>query len=130
MTSPPSSKRPSILSALAAKFARSKAAARVYVCGGPDCCSPARAEEAIREFRAAIAREGLAEGPGRAECVKTGCLGVCGAGPLAAVHPGGTWYGELDREKIVRIAREHLKEGRPAEDLAFTPPPEALPPET
>lgn len=118
-------KRRSILSALAAKFARGGATRRIHVCVGPDCCRKEDALAAIARIEATLASspEGAA-----VKCTKSGCLGVCGSGPIAFVQPEGTWYRELTPGAAERVAREHLLGGRVAEPLAFDPPPDAKPP--
>lgn len=51
---------------------------------------------------------------------KVDCLRICEQGCIAVVYPEGTWYANLDREKLDRVIDEHLVGGRPVEDLIFT----------
>lgn len=51
---------------------------------------------------------------------KVDCLRICEQGCVAVVYPEGTWYANLDREKLDRVIDEHLVGGRPVEDLIFT----------
>jgi len=46
----------------------------------------------------------------------TGCLSRCDNGPLMIVYPAGSWYGEVNEEKIDTIL-DALKEGKEATDL-------------
>jgi len=45
-----------------------------------------------------------------------GCLKVCEKGPAMVVYPAGTWYGELDEEKLDEIL-DAIEDGQPAESL-------------
>ncbi len=51
---------------------------------------------------------------------KVDCLRICEQGAIAVVYPEGTWYARLDLERLDRIIDEHLVEGRPVGDLAFS----------
>ena len=46
----------------------------------------------------------------------TGCLKVCGKGPVMVVYPQAWWYGELDEEKVDRIL-DAMEKGEAAEEL-------------
>jgi len=71
----------------------------------------------IRErLQALIDRD---DAPGRIEIVGSGCFGLCEAGPVVIVHPGGTFYSHLEVEDIDRIYKEHLVGGEPVLDLIY-----------
>lgn len=125
---PPESKRRSLFAALSAKFTRSAASRQIFLCGGPDCCRAEVAAEAMKLLRARIDAEGLSDGEGRVACTKTGCLGVCGEGPIAVVYPGETWYSGAQGENLERIVTGHLRDGEVVRELTFEPPPDARPP--
>jgi (2Fe-2S) ferredoxin len=42
-----------------------------------------------------------------------GCQNHCDSGPTMVVYPGPVFYQEVDRERILRIATEHLAADRP-----------------
>ena len=47
------------------------------------------------------------------------CFGICSAGPIAAVHPDGVFYGGCDPKGIDRIVDEHLGKGEVVDDLVL-----------
>jgi (2Fe-2S) ferredoxin len=49
----------------------------------------------------------------------TGCMNRCEKGPLMVVYPQGSWYGEVNEEKIDTIL-EALAEGRDADGLLLS----------
>lgn len=82
---------------------------RVLCCAAAGCVTSGG--NATREaFKRAIAQKGLA-----AEVVGTGCLGLCGKGPLVKIAPDETLYAAVDASAAERIVDEHLARGRPLE---------------
>lgn len=49
----------------------------------------------------------------------TGCLKVCDRGPAMVVYPAGSWFGELDEEKIDTIL-DALEEGASTEEMELS----------
>lgn len=49
----------------------------------------------------------------------SGCLGMCGKGPIMVVNPGYTIYGGLEDADIAEIVQEHLLNDRPVARLAI-----------
>ncbi|HZT80615.1 MAG TPA: hypothetical protein VFA26_10345 [Gemmataceae bacterium] len=91
----------------------------VFLCTGPTCCTPevglAAWEELKRQHKAA----GLGAGEGACYRTKVGCLRICCHGPTLVVYPEGTWYSGMTADRIGRLVREHLVEGRPVEEWVF-----------
>ncbi|OIO72493.1 MAG: ferredoxin [Zetaproteobacteria bacterium CG_4_9_14_3_um_filter_49_83] len=51
----------------------------------------------------------------------TGCLGPCMKGPTVLVYPDGVMYAQLKPEDVPGIIEQHLKGGKPVEDLMISP---------
>jgi bidirectional [NiFe] hydrogenase diaphorase subunit len=69
--------------------ARARTPACINVCGAAGCQSPE-----TQALNKALLEAAAAQGYSRESCMirKVGCLGLCGAGPLIAVEPGGFLY--------------------------------------
>ena len=65
--------------------------AHVLVCGGTGCSSSGSAE-LIKRFEEQIAKNGLDK---EVKVVRTGCFGLCEAGPVVIVYPEGTFYSRI-----------------------------------
>jgi len=110
-----------------AKKAREKALERgignyerhIFLCIGPDCCSPEEGERAWSQLKKAAARLNGSTDRGRIYRTKVGCLRICEYGPTAVIYPEGTWYGGLTPENLERVIEDDLANGRPVEDLVI-----------
>ncbi len=51
-------------------------------------------------------------GFGKARLNKSGCMGLCGKGPVMVVYPEGVWYSYATEEDVEEIIQEHLINGR------------------
>jgi len=96
--------------------AESARTACINVCAAASC-------QALQseELRKALAQAAAAQGYGPEACTvrQVGCLGLCGAGPLVSVDPGGILYQRVqpsDAEEIVAAL-----EGARVERLALDP---------
>lgn len=87
----------------------------VVICMGTGCTS-SRSPMIRERLQALIDRDDASE---RIEIVGSGCFGLCEAGPVVIVHPGGTFYSHLEVEDIDRIYKEHLVGGEPVLDLIY-----------
>jgi NADP-reducing hydrogenase subunit HndC len=58
------------------------------------------------------------------QVVPTGCLGLCAQGPLMLVQPDGILFVKVKPENVPTIVEEHLKNGKPVEDLMYKPSPD------
>ena len=82
------------------------------------CASAKQMKRALEQLEARLA-DGKLDREGGVLVSRSRCFGICSAGPIAAVHPDGVWYGACDRKAIDRIVDEHLKQGRIVSDLVL-----------
>ena len=90
--------------------------AHVLCCGGTGCTSSGSAQ-IIERFEEKIKEVGLEH---EVKVVRTGCFGLCEAGPVVIVYPEGTFYSRLKVEDVDEIVEEHLLKGRQVEHLIYT----------
>ena len=89
--------------------------AHVLVCGGTGCSSSGSAT-LIERFNQQIAEKGLDK---EVKVIRTGCFGLCEAGPVVIVYPDGTFYSHVKPEDVDEIVGEHLLKGRKVEHLVY-----------
>ena len=80
----------------------------ILVCGGTGCHSNNSAA-IYDEFVRVLAERGLEN---EVKVVKTGCFGLCAAGPVTIVYPEGTFYSHVKLEDVSEIVGEHIEKGR------------------
>lgn len=87
----------------------------ILVCGGTGCTSSGsstlmeRFEQQLKEHK--LDRE--------VSLVKTGCFGLCEAGPVVIVYPEGTFYSRVRPEDVDEIVSEHMLKGRIVRHLVY-----------
>ena len=91
----------------------------VFLCTGPNCCSPETGQDAWDMLKKAIKDHNLNAGHRACYRSKVDCLRICCHGPTMVVYPEGTWYHGMTAEKMPRFVQEHLIEGRPIEEWIF-----------
>ncbi len=89
--------------------------AHVLVCGGTGCTSSGSGE-LIKRFEEQIALNGLDR---EVKVVRTGCFGLCEAGPVVIVYPEGTFYSRVGKDDVDVIVAEHLLKGRIVHHLVY-----------
>ena len=89
--------------------------AHVLVCGGTGCTSSGSGE-LIARFEEQIAKNGLDK---EVKVIRTGCFGLCEAGPVVIVYPEGTFYSRIRVEDVDEIVAEHLLKGRVVQHLIY-----------
>src|SRR5437762_1189296 len=87
----------------------------VFLCTGPDCCTPEIGLAAWEALKKSLKEEGLGGGPNACYRTKVGCLRICCHGPTVVVYPEGTWYHGMTAERVPQFVQQHLVEGRPVE---------------
>ena len=90
--------------------------AHVLVCGGTGCSSSGSAK-LIERFDEKIKENGLDK---EVKVIRTGCFGLCEAGPVVIIYPEGTFYSRVKVEDVDEIVSEHLLKGRPVQHLVYT----------
>ena len=89
--------------------------AHVLVCGGTGCSSSG-SEEIIRRLEEQLVAQQLEK---EVKVVRTGCFGLCEAGPIVIVYPEGTFYSRVKAVDVDEIVSEHLVKGRPVQRLIY-----------
>ncbi|MCT4620830.1 MAG: NADH-quinone oxidoreductase subunit NuoF [Marinisporobacter sp.] len=87
----------------------------VLICGGTGCTSSG-SQTLIEAFDEHLEKNNLTN---EVKLVKTGCFGLCEAGPIVIVYPEGAFYSHVKVEDVKRITEEHLLKGRIVKDLLF-----------
>lgn len=91
----------------------SHARRHLFFCVGPDCC---RKDDGADLWDYAKKRTKELDVP--VMRTKAACFRICTQGPWLVVYPEGTWYPKVTPERLDRILREHVVEGRPVEEWA------------
>ncbi len=89
--------------------------AHVLVCGGTGCTSSGSAQ-LIERFEQQLAEKGLDK---EVKVIRTGCFGLCEAGPVVIVYPEGTFYSRVKVDDVDEIVSEHLLKGRKVQHLVY-----------
>ncbi len=80
----------------------------VLICGGTGCTSSGSEKimqhltQKLKDFQ--LEKEIMP--------IRTGCFGLCEAGPVVIVYPEGTFYSRVTEEDVDEIVAEHLLKGR------------------
>ena len=115
------------LRAVAAKLGVGAYRRHVFLCTGPNCCTPEVGLAAWEALKQQLKEHDLGSGPQACNRTKVGCLRICCHGPTMLVYPEGTWYHGMTAERIPRFVQEHLVEGRPIREWVFADNPLAEP---
>lgn len=89
--------------------------AHVLVCGGTGCTS-SHSQQIIEQFEQEIQANQLQK---EVKVVRTGCFGLCEAGPIVIVYPEGTFYSRVTPGDVQEIVAEHLLKGRQVQRLVY-----------
>jgi bidirectional [NiFe] hydrogenase diaphorase subunit len=81
---------------------------RILFCSSAGCVSSG-CDAVKAEMKKAIEELGLTK---KCELIGTGCLGLCGEGPLVFVHSDPTLYQHVDAKVARRIIEEHIGQGK------------------
>jgi (2Fe-2S) ferredoxin len=114
------------LRTIAAKLGVGAHQRHVFLCTGPNCCTPEVGLAAWDVLKQQLKEKQLGSGPNACNRTKVGCLRICTEGPTMLVYPEGTWYHGMTADRVPQFVQQHLVEGRPVEEWIFTRGP--LPP--
>ncbi len=87
----------------------------VLVCGGTGCTS-SDSPKIIDKFNEEVSKAGLDK---EVKVVRTGCFGLCEAGPVVIVYPEGSFYSHVKVSDVPEIVSEHLLKGRIVQRLLY-----------
>ena len=88
-----------------------KAQRHLFLCIGPECCSPAEGERLWEHVKERV----RAGGP-EVMRTKAACFRICTGGPWLAVYPDGVWYGRMSLERFERVWSEHIASDQPVQE--------------
>ncbi|WP_066505155.1 NADH-quinone oxidoreductase subunit NuoF [Abyssisolibacter fermentans] len=89
--------------------------AHVLICGGTGCTS-SKSDQIEEKMKQKIEEAGLDK---EVMVVRTGCFGLCEAGPIVVVYPEGAFYSHVGLEDVDEIVQEHLLKGRIVKHLLY-----------
>jgi (2Fe-2S) ferredoxin len=94
----------------------------VFLCLGPDCCTPEVGQAAWDTLKRELKDRGLSLSKGPHACYRTKaqCLRICTGGPIMVVYPEGTWYSGMTSERIPLFITQHLEQDKPIKEWIFT----------
>jgi bidirectional [NiFe] hydrogenase diaphorase subunit len=81
---------------------------RILYCSSAGCVSSG-CDAVKNELKKAIGELDLTK---KCEIIGTGCLGLCGEGPLVFVYPDLTLYQHVDTAAVRKIVEEHIGQGK------------------
>ncbi len=87
----------------------------VLVCGGTGCTSSG-CQKIIAKLDEQLEKHQLEK---EVKVIKTGCFGLCEAGPIIVTYPEGAFYSRVEEKDVERITEEHLLKGRIVTDLLY-----------
>lgn len=87
----------------------------VLICGGTGCHSSG-SDAVMARFEEQLKAQSLEK---EIKLVRTGCFGLCEAGPVVIVYPEGTFYSRVKADDVDEIVSEHLLKGRQVQHLVY-----------
>ncbi|MDO5707306.1 MAG: NADH-quinone oxidoreductase subunit NuoF [Andreesenia angusta] len=88
---------------------------QVLICRGTGCTS-SKSDKIEKKFRNILDEKGMTED---VDVVRTGCFGLCEAGPVVVVYPEGTFYSHIDLEDVETIVDSDLTNNEVVKDLLY-----------
>jgi (2Fe-2S) ferredoxin len=107
------------LESVAAKLGIGSYRRHVFLCTGPNCCTPEEGLAAWEALKQQIKLHNLGSGDKACYRTKVGCLRICCHGPTMVVYPEGTWYHGMTAERIPAFVEQHLLQNQPISEWIF-----------
>ena len=82
----------------------------LFLCTGPDCCSPEQGEEAWQAVKRAVKELNPDLRAARLYRTRVNCLRVCKGGPIAVAYPQGKWFHSVTAANAPDVVA-HLQHG-------------------
>jgi len=89
--------------------------AEIHVCGSGGCASSGSLHLKEAFEKGCEARKIIND----VRIITTGCMGLCGAGPLVRVHPSDSLYIRVQQDDIDRILDSHILKDKVVKDLLY-----------
>jgi (2Fe-2S) ferredoxin len=84
----------------------------LFVCTGPDCCTPETGMDAWQAVKRAVKDLNPDLRNAKVYRTKVGCLRICKGGPIAVAYPQGKWFHSVTAENAPELVR-YLQAGSP-----------------
>ena len=94
---------------------------RIMVCCGPGCLASG-SQEVADAFTKQLKKDGLLDKRKKIAAKKTGCHGLCEAGPLVAIEPAGILYTKVKPQHVKDIIRKTVLKGKTVDRLLYRDP--------
>jgi (2Fe-2S) ferredoxin len=107
------------LASVAAKLGIGSYRRHVFLCTGPNCCTPEQGLAAWEALKQGIKQHNLGTGENACYRTKVGCLRICCHGPTMLVYPEGIWYHGMTADRIPQFVQQHLLMNRPITEWTF-----------
>lgn len=88
---------------------------QVMICRGTGCTS-SKSDKIEDKFRAVLAEKGMSND---VDVVRTGCFGLCEAGPVVVVYPEGSFYSHIDLDDVETIVDSDLAKNEVVKELLY-----------
>ncbi|HKI97574.1 MAG TPA: (2Fe-2S) ferredoxin domain-containing protein [bacterium] len=82
----------------------------LFICTGPDCCTPEEGMAAWRAVKRTVKDLNPDLRQAKLYRTKVGCLRICKGGPIAVAYPQGKWFHSVTEETAPGIV-EYLQSG-------------------
>ena len=87
----------------------------ILVCGGTGCTSSS-ALKILDKIESLLIEKNIKD---KVKLIKTGCFGLCAAGPIVIIYPQGAFYSHVKLEDVDRLIEEHIIGGNIVKDLLY-----------